>query len=222
MSTDNYLKILSQVKASQIATPPVVEEFAYFVSSAFNALDLLGLSEEHNNYMERVIEDFYTYIPKEKEDYLNFKSFKENIDDYDEIVESLTWEDIYDLYDEDELIYEHTLESLDEKISAQSRMRKSMSMKRNSPRVSIARNLKLKRTSSMEVLKKRAVNAARRSMYKKLLMGRNKAQLSASEKDMLEKRLKSLKYMQSAIAIKMLPKLKSIEQSRLAHRTKRK
>jgi hypothetical protein len=53
-------------------------------------------------------------------------------------------------------------------------------------------------------------------------MGRDKSNLSASEKDMIEKRLKSMKYMQAAIAIKMLPKLKTIEQSRLANRTKRK
>ena len=94
-------------------------------------------------------------------------------------------------------------------------------MKRRKSQLSIARNLKLKRTSSIDVLKKRAVNAARRAVYKKLLMGRNKAQMSASEKDMLEKRMKNFKYMQNTIAIKMLPKMKAIEQSRLAHRNKK-
>lgn len=225
-ATDIYLGILEDVKQTGFATKPIVEEFTKNVEMAHNALTLLGVEDQHENYISKCIDDFKFYIPTAQEEQI-FRSFKNFVEDFDHseidsIVDEIEWEDIYDMYTEDELIYDPDPEEIEEKISAQSRMKKSMAMRRNSPRVSIARNLKLRRTSSMDVLKKRAVNAARRAVYKKILMGRDKSNLSASEKDMIEKRLKSMKYMQAAIAIKMLPKLKTIEQSRLANRTKRK
>jgi len=69
----------------------------------------------------------------------------------------------------------------------------------------------------MEVLKKRAVLAARRSLYRRFLRGRDKSTLSAAEKDRIEQQVGRMRFMQSAIALKMLPKMRSIEQKRLAH-----
>lgn len=230
LATDNYLGILDNIKKNKAITQPLIFEFTKNISIAYDTLKSLDVISSHESYINKIIDEMNQCIDSYKPENNNtsFKNFIHNIDntlsenDIEEMINKLKWEDIYDLYDEDELIYDPDPDDLEEKISASQRIKKSQSMKRRTSQLSIARNLKLRRTSSIDVLKKRAVNAARRAVYKKLLMGRNKSQLSASEKDALEKRLKNFKYMQNTIAIKMLPKLKAIEQSRLAHRSKKK
>jgi hypothetical protein len=89
----------------------------------------------------------------------------------------------------------------------------------------IARNLKLKRSSDMGTLKRRANLAARRELYKRFLRGRNKASLSPAEKDRLEKQVTNIgkSGLQRSLAQKMLPKIRKIEQQRIASfRTKKK
>ncbi len=231
LATDAYLGILKQARTTQTVTQPILFEFTKNLSIAHKSLSALNLLSDHEGYMSKVIDEMNTYFDADsfsvKNEHTTFVNFIEDVEkdiseeDVNDMVDSLEWEDIYDLYDEDELVYDPEPEDIEEKISASQRIKKSQGMKRRKSQLSIARNLKLKRTSSIDVLKKRAVNAARRAVYKKLLMGRNKAQMSASEKDMLEKRMKNFKYMQNTIAIKMLPKMKAIEQSRLAHRTKK-
>lgn len=221
VSTDAYLGILEQAKKSKLATQITLFNFFHNLERAYASLQELGVEKEHDSYINKAIDEILTY--KSYQVVESFTSFVEtsswNDQDIDEIVNDIQWEDIVDLYNEDELIYDPDAEEIEEKITPQNRIKKSMSMRRRNPQLSIARNLKLRRTSSIQVLKKRAVNAARRAVYKKLLMGRDRSTLSASEKDMIEKRMKNFKYMQATIAIKMLPKLKAIEQSRLAHRT---
>ena len=227
-STDNYLGILSQVREAKLLPQTALQEFVFHLKNAHDSLVVLGVASEHETYMNEVIDEIMSFKNSPVKENINFSNFlKESEETFSDeevnlMVRDLDWEDIYDLYDQDELVYDPEPEEVEEKISAQSRIRRSQAMKRRTPRLTIARNLKLRRTSSIDVLKKRAVNAARRSVYKKLLMGRNKANLSAGEKDMLERRMKNFKYMQNTIAIKMLPKLKTIEQARLAHRTNRK
>jgi hypothetical protein len=69
----------------------------------------------------------------------------------------------------------------------------------------------------MDVLKKRANLSARRAVYKRFLRGRDKSTLSAAEKDRIETQVGRMKYMQQAIATKMLPKMRGIEQKRLSN-----
>jgi len=135
-------------------------------------------------------------------------------EDIEKMVESLTWEDIIDLYPENELVEDDTL---DEALSAQARLKKRQAFARNRSRRNIAKGLKLRRSSSPDVLKKRAVAAARRAMYKRLLRGRDRSTLSASEKNRIEMQVKKMKSIQQTIVNKMLPKIRGIEQSRLAH-----
>lgn len=178
-----------------------------------------------------------------KESALSFSSFikeeneseEETIseEDIDEIVNNLTWEDIADLYEDDELVddadseeededdeeedEEHVKEEyLDEKLSAQARLKKRQAFARFRGKRNVARGMKLRRASSMNVLKKRAVLAARRAVYKRFLRGRDKSTLSAAEKDRIEQQVGRMKFIQAAIATKMLPKMRDIEQKRLA------
>ena len=147
-------------------------------------------------------------------------------DEVQKIVDDLTWEDIVDLYDDVELEYEDKdikEEFIDEKFTAQSRLKKRQAFARMKSKRNSARNIKLRRPSSMNILKKRAILAARRAVYNRFLRGRDKSTLSAAEKDRIEQQVSRMKYMQQAIATKMIPKMRSIEQKRLSnYRTKTK
>lgn len=142
-------------------------------------------------------------------------------EDIDGMVEELTWEDIIELYSDDELIDEE--DELQESLSAQARIKKRQTFARFRGRRGIAKGIKLRRASDMATLQRRAKIAARRAIYQRFLKGRNKAQLSASEKDRIEQQVGRLKVIQTTLAQRMIPKIRSIEQKRLAsYRTRKK
>jgi hypothetical protein len=251
-STDAYLGVEKQAVAANKATPMMIHDFTYHMSRTHDALQSLGVLDQHQEYMSSHVATMsklfgdddknlgdmpYAHLPaadfsgmdeskklshKQESVVTSFANFiaekKEVFSDNDitEMVDSLTWEDIVDLYPEEELIEEET-EQLDEKISAQSRLRRRQSFARGRTKRSTAKGIKLRRASTPEVLNKRAQLAARRSMYNRLLRGRDKASLSASEKDRVEQQVKSMKNIQASIATRMVPKMRSIEQKRLAH-----
>lgn len=135
--------------------------------------------------------------------------------DMDEMVNKLSWEDIVDYYDDDELIEEEF--KIDEALSAQARQKKRQAFARSKGKRGVALRMKLRRASTLATLKQRAILAARRSLYKRLLRGRDKSQLSASEKSRVEQQVSKLKSFQTALVTKMMPKIRSIEQKRLAN-----
>ena len=157
---------------------------------------------------ESVVTSFAKFIAEKKE------QFSE--DDITEMVDALKWEDIVDLYPEEDLIEEEA-DQLDEKISAQSRLKRRQGFARGKIRRNTAKGMKLRRASTPQILQKRAQLAARRAIYQRLLRGRDKSALSASEKDRIEQQVKSMKNIQASIATRMVPKMRSIEQKRLAH-----
>lgn len=143
-----------------------------------------------------------------------------NEEEVDKIADSLRWEDIVDLYTDEELVEED--EEMNESLSLQARIKKKQTFARFRSRRGVAKKLKLQRASDMSTLQRRSKMAARRALYKRFLKGRDKSQLSASEKDRIEKQVASLKVIQSTLAQKMMPKIRSIEQKRLAKaRTKK-
>ena len=157
---------------------------------------------------EAVISSFANFIAEKKEEFSEA--------DINEMVDSLTWEDMVDLYPEDDLIEEET-EQLDEKLSAQARLKKRQTFARGKGKRTTAKSIKLRRASTPEVLQKRAQLAARRAIYQRMLRGRDKSTLSASEKDRIEQQVARMKNIQASIATRMVPKMRSIEQKRLAH-----
>ncbi len=243
-ATDNYLAIEKQAKNMSYATNSMIHDFTYEMSRAHDALQALGVLDQHQDYMETHIQAMlkyhghkdktvadipYAHIPQadygevEESKHLKFSTYlteKKNLnDDYiseeevDQIVDEFSWEDMVDLYEDDELVLEEEL--LVEKISVQGRLKKRQAFARMRGKRNVARNIKLRRASSINVLKKRAVLAARRAVYKRFLRGRDKSTLSAAEKDRVEQQVARMKYMQQAIATKLLPKMRSIEQKRL-------
>ena len=84
-------------------------------------------------------------------------------------------------------------DDLEEALSAQSRLKKRQAFMRGKSKRNMARGLKLRRASSPETLKKRAISAARRAVYKRILRGRDKSNLSAAEKSRIEQQVSQMK-----------------------------
>jgi hypothetical protein len=296
-STDAYLGVEKQAVAAKKATPMMIHDFTYHMSRAHDALQSLGVLDQHQEYMTSHVETMsklfgdddnnlgdmpYAHLPaadfsgmdESKQFYADAKKrakadtpqeklspawktkakaraaaagreypnlvdnvwaarkqesvvasfanfiaekremFSEN--DINEMVDSLTWEDIVDLYSEEELIEEET-KQLDEKISAQSRLKRRQGFARGRTKRNTSKGIKLRRASTPAILQKRAQLAARRAIYQRLLRGRDKSSLSASEKDRVEQQVKNMKNIQVSIATRMVPKMRSIEQKRLAN-----
>ena len=157
------------------------------------------------------------------------KQFKEYLEEGCKIKEEelndwisvFTWEEISDLYEEEEFEQEEPV-TLHEKISATTRLRKGQQLKGRSSRLAVSKKIKLLRTSSPEVLNTRAKAAARRMLMNKFLQGKDKSALSAQERDRLEQRVSSILKMQPAVVTKMIQKVRGLERSRMANKSKRK
>ena len=172
-STDAYLGVEKQAVAAKKATPMMIHDFTYHMSRTHDALQSLGVLNEHQEYMTSHVETMsklfgdddanlgdqpYAHLPaadfsgmeeskklSHKQEsvvnsFANFiaekrEMFSEN--DINEMVDSLTWEDIVDLYPAEDLIEEET-EQLDEKISAQSRLKRRQSFARGRTKRSTA------------------------------------------------------------------------------------
>ena len=133
----------------------------------------------------------------------------------EELVESVEWEDIEDTYTAEDFIEVLDEEYLDEKLSVTARIKKGQKLKSRKTAFAQARKMKLRRTSNPEVIGKRAKIAARRSIIKKLLKGRDKSKLSAQEKDRLEKQATMIMSNQKGLVVRMIPKVRQLERQRL-------
>ena len=245
-ATDNYLGIEQAAVKSGTASPPMLKEFIANYNNARRALESLGVLNEHEEYMNghltkvwamakdedaTLADDPYSSSPggtggmeESFKPRLSFARFigeekelpKISEEEIDEMVNELSWESIYDLYDSTEIIQEELdIEEIDEDISAQSRLKRRQGFARFKGKRNTIKGMKLKRTSTPDTLKARAESAARRSLYARLLRGRDKSSLSASEKNRIEKQVKSMKAVQSTLVLRMIPKIRAIEQKRL-------
>lgn len=297
-ATDGYLGVEKHAKNHGIATNTMIHDFSYHMSRAHDALQAIGILDQHQDYMtghvdtmmklsshdDATLSDLpYTHVPKAdygeveeqavwdkkspvknheklssdskakakarasaagrpypnmvdnmwaaKQQESRVVSFSDFItektetvefeEDLDDLVDDLEWEDMVDLYTENEIVYDDE-EDLSEGLSAQARIKKRQSFARMKGRRNVAKSIKLKRSSTPAVLKKRAVVAARNALYRRFLQGRKKSDLSAAEKTRLEQQVKRLKSIQASLIPRLLPKMRSIEQKRLTHsRTKK-
>ena len=105
---------------------------------------------------------------------------------------------------------------LDEIMTKMARMKRARMMKVKGKQIARKRKLAMKRKANPEKLKKRAMKKARDIVAKKLLKDKDKSDLSISGKENLEKRLAKKKLVIAKIAKKILPKIRSAENERLA------
>ena len=141
---------------------------------------------------------------------IRFKDFiEEEIteQEVDDLIESLEWEDIIDLYDTEDLILED--------ITSSERIRMGQKMRSRKTLLALARKVKLKRADAMNILTRRSKSAARKMVMRKMLKGRNKSDLSASEKNNIEARTSKMLSMMKNLPQKLMPKIRDIEKKRL-------
>jgi len=141
---------------------------------------------------------------------IRFKDFiEEEIteQEVDDLIESLEWEDIIDLYDTEDLVLED--------ITSSERIRMGQKMRSRKTLLALARKVKLKRAAAMNILTRRSKSAARKMVMRKMLKGRNKSDLSASEKNSIEARTSKMLSMMKNLPQKLMPKIRDIEKKRL-------
>jgi len=141
---------------------------------------------------------------------ISFKEFiKEEVteEEIDALIESFEWENIIHLCDEQDMIIED--------ISAKERIKKGQKLKSRKVLMALARKVKLKRSATLGTLKKRTKTDARRMIMKKMLKGRSKKQLSASEKNSIEARTSKMIGMMNNLPAKLLPKIRQLQRDRL-------
>ena len=105
---------------------------------------------------------------------------------------------------------------LDEIMSKSTRMKKARMMKMKGKQIARKRKIAMKRKASPEKLKKRAAKKARDIIAKRILNDKKKSDLSLAGRETLEKKLAKKKAVIAKIAKKILPKIRSAENERLA------
>ena len=134
-------------------------------------------------------------------------------DEIDALIESIEWEDIIHMYDDSELVMEA--------ISATERIKMSQKLKSRKFLMAMARRVKLRRAAPTDILTKRSKVSARKMVMRKLLKGRNKTELSASERNNIEARASKMLSMMKNLPTKLLPKVRELDRQRVASRGKK-
>ena len=137
-------------------------------------------------------------------------------------IENAEWEDLVDYYDYEDLNYEDSDEDIAEGITPQGRLKKRFNMMRTKGRRNLARNMALNRVATPDRIKSRSVRAARNMVYSRVLRGRDRSSLSASEKTRLEGMVKRMAPMVGRLSIRLQQKERMIDRKRINNRSKRK
>ena len=174
-------------------------------------VDSLQLETAHK---EASMEEFKKFVvaeeakeaAKEEMDADDIKAIEKQID-------ALEWKDVAHLFEE---TVAEELE-LEEGLTAAERMKKRMEFMKTKAKREIAREISMKRLSTQDKLKKKAITHARHLMMARLLRGRDKTHLSAAEKSRIEAIVHKSKAALLRISNKLMPKLRQLEQARLKH-----
>jgi len=142
-----------------------------------------------------------------------------DINELEHTVDTFTWEMALDLglYDEDELDA-GTEVDITEVLSVQGRMKRRFSARKNKQKLRVARGIALRRGSTPDRLKKRAVRGARGLVYKRLLKGRDRSAMPPAEKARLERLLKLYAPLVDRLSVRLLPNMRKMEISRMKSR----
>jgi hypothetical protein len=158
--------------------------------------------------------------------------FKEDFteEEIDEMVNSVTDQDIEDLYEEDELVLvydddgeeipplqEESKYDLMEVLSRTERMRGKMRLRKTSAKRGRSTKIALKRYSNPATINKRARRLAIKLMKKRMLRGRDYSKVSVGEKERIEKTLSQRKDVISRVAQKLVSRVRKVEKARMSH-----
>lgn len=124
-------------------------------------------------------------------------------------------DDILDAYDEDEFI--EIPDEINEVLSRAARIQAKFRMKRTKVKREFRKKVALKKKSTNTVLMKRARRLAIKAMKQKLSK-KSVNKMNFSDKVRIEKIIAKRKAIIDRLARKMMPRVRSIEQSRLTHK----
>ena len=111
-------------------------------------------------------------------------------------------------------------ESIDEALTLQQRTRRKIIMRRLAPKLARARKIAMSRHGGNDVMKRRAKSLARNTMAKKLLGGRNKKDVSPSERARVERILATRKTSVSRLATRLVSVVRKKQALRFAAKAK--
>ena len=166
-----------------------------------------------------------TFDPFFKEEELNLTD-----DDINSMVESVTDEEIQDLYEENEvvLVYEDTGEEVEahpeeskydlmEVLSRQERLKGKIRLRKTAAKRGRSTKIALKRYSNPSTINKRARRLAIKLMKKRILRGRDPSKVSVGEKERIEKLMAKRKDIINRVAQKLVARVRKVEKSRMSH-----
>jgi hypothetical protein len=158
--------------------------------------------------------------------------FKEDFteDEIDEMINSVTDQDIEDLYEEDEIVLvydddgeeipplqEESKYDLMEVLSRTERMRGKLRLRKTSAKRGRSTKIALKRYSNPTTINKRARRLAIKLMKKRMLRGRDPTKVSVGEKERIEKTLSKRKDVINRVAQKLVSRVRKVEKARMSH-----
>jgi hypothetical protein len=150
-------------------------------------------------------------------------------EEIDEIIDSLSEEDIFEAYDDDEFIIIDeegneveiqvpvSEEALMEVLSKMERMKARLRMSKYAPKLTAKRKIAMRTHSDSKKINKRARKLAVGLIKKKLLKGRDPASLSTSERERIERVIEKRKPIINRLAMKLTSKVRKTEKERLSH-----
>lgn len=151
-------------------------------------------------------------------------------DEIDNMVESVTDEEIEELYEEHEiaLVYEDTGEEVEahpdehkidlmEVLSRQERLKGKMRLRKTAAKRGRSTKIALKRFSNPQTINKRARRLAIKLMKKRMLRGRDPSKISVGEKERIEKMMAKRKDIINRIATKLVTRVRKVEKARMSH-----
>lgn len=203
LSTDKYDILLSKLlekNMDEVEDEFDIDDEIDSVVDGLNPEDLIGYDDEE---AEQDYDDFFGDF--DFSDHIDF-----DLDDLDFALNA----DEDELEDDDDELKES--EILSEKLSKLGRIKLARSMKRRSAILSRKREISSKKRATREVLLKRAVIAAKNKVRNKLLKGRKYNELSVSEKEAIEKRLKTMQPVIKRLSQKMIAIVRKREADRLS------
>lgn len=151
-------------------------------------------------------------------------------DEIDSMVESVTDEEIEELYEENEiaLVYEDTGEEVEthpeeskldlmEVLSRQERLKGKIRLRKTAAKRGRSTKIALKRFSNPQTINKRARRLAIKLMKKRMLRGRDPSKVSIGEKERIEKMMAKRKDVINRVAQKLVARVRKVEKSRMSH-----
>jgi len=143
-------------------------------------------------------------------DYISYQAQKRKRGHYD------TYGDSYDAEEghDGDILSEDQDPEVEEALSHAQRVKASLRMKKMSKRIQVAKKRAMKRTPTMDVIKKRAFRSARTTMFKKMTRGQSKGDVSFAKRSDIEKRLDKMKPRLQRMAQKLIPVIRKKDRDR--------